>query len=164
MEKPSSLRETLTKALPAVKKDPQKLAIFITGGRIMHSGTDSLSFEYAYTLRALLLDYAGHADAVMAPLVEWMKRNQPEVFDDPAKRARAIRFEAEYLSAKAIDLQIDLELTERVIARPRANGPAGALDLIHPKEPPPQLAILQAEHWEVWLRDQQLATWDYAPR
>lgn len=164
MEKPSSLRETLTKALPAIKKDPQKLAIFITGGRIMHSGTDSLSFEYAYTLRALLLDYAGHADAVMAPLVEWMKRNQPEVFDDPAKRARAIRFEAEYLNAKAIDLQIDLELTERVIARPRASGPAGALDLIHPKEPPPQLAILQAEHWEVWLRDQQLATWDYTPR
>ncbi|MFN7156628.1 MAG: phage tail protein [Acidovorax sp.] len=164
MEKPSSLRETLTNALPTVKKDPQKLAIFITGGRIMHSGTDSLSFEYAYTLRALLLDYAGHADAVMAPLVEWMKRNQPEVFDDPAKRARAIRFEAEYLNAKAIDLQIDLELTERVIARPRADGPAGALDLIHPKEPPPQLAILQAEHWEVWLRDEKLATWDYAPR
>ena len=164
MEKPSSLRETLTKALPAVKKDPQKLAIFITGGRIIHTGTDSLSFEYAYTLRALLLDYAGHADAVMAPLVEWMKRNQPEVFDDPAKRARAIRFEAEYLNAKAIDLQIELELTERVIARPRANGPAGALDLIHSKEPPPQLAILQAEHWEVYLRDELLAEWEYAPR
>ena len=164
MEKPSSLRETLTKALPAVQKDPQKLAIFITGGRIIHTGTDSLSFEYAYTLRALLLDYAGHADAVMAPLVEWMKRNQPEVFDDPAKRARAIRFEAEYLNAKAIDLQIDLELTERVIARPRANGPAGALDLIHPKEPQPPLAILQAEHWEVYLRDELLAEWEYAPR
>lgn len=164
MEKPSSLRDTLTKALPAVQKDPQKLAIFITGGRIIHTGTDSLSFEYAYTLRALLLDYTGHADAVMAPLVEWMKRNQPEVFDDPAKRARAIRFEAEYLSAKAIDLQIDLELTERVIARPRANGPAGALDLIHPKEPPPPLAILQAEHWEVYLRDELLAEWEYAPR
>ena len=164
MEKPSSLRETLTKALPAVQKDPQKLAIFITGGRIIHTGTDSLSFEYAYTLRALLLDYAGHADAVMAPLVEWMKRNQPEVFDDPAKSARAIRFEAEYLNAKAIDLQIDLELTERVIARPRANGPAGALDLIHPKEPPPPLAILQAERWEVYLRDELLAEWEYAPR
>lgn len=164
MEKPSSLRDTLTKALPAVQKDPQKLAIFITGGRIIHTGTDSLSFEYAYTLRALLLDYAGHADAVMAPLVEWMKRNQPEVFDDPAKRARAIRFEAEYLNAKAIDLQIDLELTERVIARQRANGPAGALDLIHPKEPPPPLAILQAEHWEVYLRDELLAEWEYAPR
>lgn len=164
MEKPNSLRETLTKALPALKKDPQKLAIFITGGRVMHTGTDSLSFEYAYTLRALLLDYAGHADAVMAPLVGWMKRNQPEVFENPERRARAIRFEAEYLNAKAIDLQIDLELTERVIARQRANGPAGALDLIHPKEPPPPLAILQAEHWEVFLRDEKLAEWDYAPR
>ena len=83
MKKPNSLRETLTKALPALKKDPQKLAIFITGGRIIHTGTDSLSFEYAYTLRALLLDYAEHADAVMAPIVWWMKKNQPEVFDNP---------------------------------------------------------------------------------
>ena len=55
MDKLSSLRDTLTKALPALKKDPQKLAIFVTGGRVIHTGTDSLSFEYAYTLRALLL-------------------------------------------------------------------------------------------------------------
>lgn len=164
MDKPSSLRVTLTKALPALKKDPQKLAIFVTGGRVIHTGTDSLSFEYAYTLRALLLDYAGHADSVMAPVVWWMKRNQPEVFDDPAKRARAIRFEVDYLNTKSMDLQIDLDLTEAVLSRPRPGGPAGALNLIHKEEPPPPLAILQAEHWEVWLRDQQLATWDYAPR
>ncbi|WP_010465863.1 phage tail protein [Acidovorax radicis] len=164
MEKPNSLRDTLTKALPTVKKDPQKLAIFITGGRVMHTGTDALSFEYAYTLRLLLLDYAGHADAVMAPVVGWMKRNQPEVFDNPERRARAIRFEAEYLNAKAIDLQIELELTEAVLARPRPGGPTGALNLIHKNEPPPPLAILQAEHWEVYLRDEKLAEWDYAPR
>lgn len=164
MDKPSSLRETLTKALPALNKDPQKLAIFVTGGRVIHTGTDSLSFEYAYTLRALLLDYVGHADAVMAPLVWWMKQNQPEVFANPERRARAIRFEVEYLNTKAMDLQIDLELTEAVLARPRPGGPHGALNLIHKDEPPPPLAILQAEHWEVWLRDQQLATWDYTPR
>ena len=164
MDKPSSLRDTLTKALPAVKKDPQKLAIFVTGGRVIHTGTDSLSFEYAYTLRALLLDYTGHADAVMAPLVWWMKQNQPEVFDNPERRARAIRFEVEYLNTKAMDLQIDLDLTESVLSRPRVDGPPGALNLIHKKEPPPQLAILQAEHWEVYLRDEKLAEWDYAPR
>lgn len=163
MDKPSSLRETLTKALPAIKKDPQKLAIFVTGGRVIHTGTDSLSFEYAYTLRALLLDYTGHADAVMAPLVWWMKQNQPEIFDNPERRDRAIRFEVEYLNTKAMDLQIELDLTEAVLSRPRPNGPPGALNLIHKPEPPPTLTILQAERWEVWLRDQQLATWDYAP-
>ena len=124
MEKPSSLRETLTGALPALQIDPQKLSIFVVGGRILHTGTDALSWEYSYTLRVLLLDYADHADAVMAPVVGWMKRNQPEVFDNPERRARAIRFEAEYLNTSAIDLQIELELTERVIARPRASGPA----------------------------------------
>lgn len=164
MDKPSSLRDTLTKALPALKKDPQKLAIFVTGGRVIHTGTDSLSFEYAYTLRALLLDYAGHADAVMAPVVWWMKRNQPELFDNPEKRDRAIRFGVEYLNAKAMDLQIDLELTEAVLSRPRPGGPSGALNLIHKTEPPPPQAILQAEHWELFLRDEKLAEWDYAPR
>jgi len=164
MDKPSSLRDTLTKALPALKKDPQKLAIIVVGGRVIHTGTESMSWEYTYTLRVVLLDYAGHADAVVAPVLAWMKRNQPEVFEDPAKRANAIRFDVDFLTDKTVDLQIDLELSERVLARPRDGGPPGALNLVHLKEPPPALAILQAEHWEVWLRDEKLATWDYEPR
>lgn len=164
MDKPSRLRDTLTKAIPDLAKNPEKLAIFVVGGRVVHTGTDSLSWEYRYALRVLLTDFTGHADAVMAPLVMWMKRHQPEVFDNTDTREKAIRFEAEYLNSGAVDLQIDLQLSEAVLSRPRLDGPPGALNLIHKAEPPPQLAILQAERWEVWLRDEQLAQWDYAPR
>ncbi len=164
MDKPSKLRDTLTKAIPDLQKNPQNLAIIVVGGRVIHTGTDSLSWEYRYTLRVVLLDYAGHADAVMAPVLAWMKKNQPETFDDPGKRANAIRFEVDYLSEKAVDLQIDLELTERVLARPREGGPHGALNLVHAKEPPNALTILQAERWEVWLRDEKIAQWDFEPR
>jgi hypothetical protein len=164
MDKPSKLRDTLTKAIPDLEKNPEKLAIFVVGGRVVHTGTDSLSWEYRYALRVLLTDFTGHADAVMAPLVMWMKRHQPEVFDNTDTREKAIKFEAEFLNNGAVDLQIDLQLTEAVLSRPRQDGPAGALNLIHKTEPSQPLAILQAEHWEVWLRDEQLAQWDYAPR
>ena len=102
--------------------------------------------------------------AVMAPLVMWMKTHQPEVFDNPDTREKAIRFEAEFLNSGAVDLQIDLQLTEAVLSRARPNSPPGALNLIHKEEQPRPLTILQAERWEVWLRDEQLARWDYAPR
>lgn len=164
MDKPSSLRATLTKAIPDLKKNPEKLAIFVVGGRVIHTGTDSLSWEYRYALRVLLTDFAGHADAVMAPIVAWMKRHQSEAFASEATRERAIRFEAEFLSISTVDLQIDLELTEAVLSRPRPGGPAGALNLIHKAEPPGPLAILQAAQWEVYLRDEKLAQWDYEPR
>ena len=145
MDKPSKLRDTLTKAIPDLAQNPEKLAIFVVGGRVVHTGTDTLSWEYRYSLRVLLTDFAGHADAVMAPLVMWMKTHQPEVFDNPDTREKAIRFEA-------------------VLSRARPNSPPGALNLIHKEEQPRPLTILQAERWEVWLRDEQLARWDYAPR
>ena len=107
---------------------------------------------------------APYFDAVMAPLVMWMKTHQPEVFDNPDTREKAIRFEAEFLNSGAVDLQIDLQLTEAVLSRARPNSPPGALNLIHKEEQPRPLTILQAERWEVWLRDEQLARWDYAPR
>ena len=94
----------------------------------------------------------------------WMKTHQPEVFDNPDTREKAIRFEAEFLNSGAVDLQIDLQLTEAVLSRARPNSPPGALNLIHKEEQPRPLTILQAERWEVWLRDEQLARWDYAPR
>ena len=164
MDKPSKLRDTLTNALPDLTTNPEKLASCVVGGRVVHSGTDALSWEYRYSLRVLLTDFAGHADAVMAPLVMWMKTHQPEVFDNPDTREKAIRFEAEFLNSGAVDLQIDLQLTEAVLSRARPNSPPGALNLIHKEEQPRPLTILQAERWEVWLRDEQLARWDYAPR
>ena len=164
MDKPGSLRDTLTRAIPDLARNPEKLAIFVVGGRVIHTGTDALSWEYRYALRVVLTDFTGHADAVMAPVVMWMKRHQPEAFATPASRESAIRFEAEFLNTGAADLQLDLELTEAVLARPRQDGPPGALNLIHKPEPLPPLTILQAERWEVWLRDEMLAQWDYAPR
>ena len=55
------------------------------------------------------------------------------------------------------------DLTEAVLARPR-DGTPGALNLIHKPEPPGPLDILQAEHWEFFIRGEKVAEWDYDPR
>ena len=111
-----------------------------------------------------MLDYAGHADAIIVPLLDWARRQQPELFDNPELRQRGIRFSVEYLTTDTVDLAIELDLTERVLVRPRANAPEGALDAIHVPEPPPAGAVLQAERWRLYLRDQQLAEWHIEPR
>jgi len=161
--KPASLRSALTSALPELLRDPDKLAMFIKAGNIINTGTPALSWQYSYTLSVMVLDYAGHVDAIFAPLLLWLRRHQAEVFDNPERREKAIRFDADFLTASTADVLIEIDLTESVLARPRPDTP-GALNLIHPPEPPHPLAILQAEEWEIFIRDEKVAQWHYEPR
>lgn len=163
MLKPASLREHLTAALPELARDPEKLVVMANAGRALCTGTGTLSFEYAYTLQIILLDYAGHADAVIVPLIAWVSIHQPELLDNVDKRQRSIRFEANYLTEQTIDLSIEIDLTERVLVRPRQGTPGG-LNVIHVGEPPHPGQTLQREHWSLWLKDELLAQWDHDPR
>ena len=163
MLKPGSLRAHLTAALPELARDPEKLVVLARAGRTICTGTASLSFEYAYTLQVIVLDYAGHADAVVVPLLAWVAKNQPELLDNPDKREKALRFEVEYLTASTIDLSLEIDLTERVLVRPREGTPGG-LNVIHVPEPPHPGHIEQREHWTLWLKDELLAEWDHDPR
>ena len=164
MLKPGSLRSHLVAAVPELARDPERLVVMARAGRAITTGTGSLSFEYAYTLQVIVLDYAGHADAVVVPLLAWVARNQSELLDNDELRQKAIRFEAEYLTATTIDLSIEIDLTERVLVRPRPDAPPGALNLFHVPEPPHPVHIDKPEHWSLWLRDEMLAEWDRDPR
>ncbi len=164
MLKLADLRQHLTAAVPALALDPEKFIVVASGGSIASSGTESLSFEYAYTACVYVLDYAGHADAVIVPLLAWAKRNQVELFADPAKWSKGIRFNAEYLTESTIDLGIEIDLTERVAVKPLATGPAGALQAEHLPEPQQIGVVLQAEHWTLWVQGEQVAEWHIEPR
>lgn len=164
MYKPNSLRERLVAAVPELAQDPDKLSILVRSGKLVCTGAASLSFEYAFTLQLVVLDFAGNADAIMVPLLAWLQVHQPEIFDNPTLREKSVRFEVDYLNTTAVDLSIELDLTERVIVKPRAGGPLGALDVVHAAEPARTGVVLQAEHWEVWCKGEKLAEWDYAAR
>lgn len=134
MYKPQSLRNHIIRQVPALARDPDKLSLFVKDGRLASTGTQSLSFEYAYTLEITVLDYAGHPDTVFVPVLQWLKVHQRDLFDNPDTQSRAVRFEAEYLNHSAIDLLIHIDLSERVIARKPAT-PGGAMRLHHAPEP-----------------------------
>lgn len=166
MYKAQSLRRHLAATVPDLQRDPDKLSILVRDGRVAAAGEASLSFEYRSTVQIIVLDYAGHADAIVLPILVWLRTHQPEYFDNPELRDKAFRFEVEYNNAKTIDLSIELDLTERVIvqhAEPSDSNPPGRYNIEHRGEPLRVGTLATPEQWEFWLRGELLAGWDYNP-
>lgn len=165
MLKPQSLHTHLLAAVPEFKRDPDKLTINATDGHIVCTGAGGLSFEYAYTLNVIALDYAAHADAIIVPLLAWLQVNQIELFENPDKQAKSIRFTVDQLNRSVVDLAIEIDLTERVLVRQAAADDAGRqFEVTHVGEPPRVGVLDGREHWTFWLKDELLAEWDFDPR
>ncbi|CAB5719269.1 P2 phage tail completion protein R (GpR) [Delftia tsuruhatensis] len=169
MLKPASLRDALVAALPQLQQSPGDLSFTIQKGRVVNTGTPSLSWEYRYTLSLVIADFSGSIDAATVATLVWARRHQPDLFDHAERREQAIRFD---LAPAATDtatpaalprLAIEIDLVEAVLARPREGSP-GTFDLIHKPEPPGQLDITQRELWELFLFGEKVAEWNYDPR
>ncbi|MET3916245.1 hypothetical protein ABID97_003027 [Variovorax sp. OAS795] len=165
MRKPASLRAHLTAATPELRRDPDKISIFVREGRIVAAGAESLSFEYSYTVNVVLLDYAGDANALMVPLLAWLRINQIEIFENTALRQKSIRFDVEPLNKETADISIEVDLTEPVVvaagADPASPETTKRYTVSSPAEPARVGALTAAEHWEVWFRGELLADWDF---
>lgn len=122
MLKPNHIREIITRANPHLRRDPDKLQVFLDSGRIVCRGAKSLSYEYAYTLNVIVQDYPGHADLIIIPLLAYLRAQQPELFENREKSDQVIRFDAEFLNHKTLDLSIEIDLTERVLVEPSDVG------------------------------------------
>ena len=113
MLKLNSLKALLTQCLPDLARDPKRLIVLAENGTVVSTGTTSLSFEWRYTARVIVLDYDGHADAVIVPIIAWMKRNQSEQMDNPDRWGNAIKFRVEPLTPTTMDFGIELQLRQR---------------------------------------------------
>lgn len=122
MNKAASLRKALGDAVPALRRDPDKLLVFTDAGIVAATSTKTLSFEYRYQLNLILTDFAGDADDIMVALLAWVTINQPDLIDNPDKRANGIAFEVDHLKNDACDLSIKLNLTEAVKVATDADG------------------------------------------
>lgn len=134
MDKAKSVREALAAVVPGLVENPERLLVFADKGNVIATAVPGLSFEYRYTLNVIITDFAQDPDVVMVALVGWMKRHQVDALMDPDKRGQAITFEADIISADAVDLSIKLQLTEAVGVTPR---PGGGVDVAHHAEPNP---------------------------
>jgi len=129
VRKPVKLRDWLLASVRDIKRNPEKLQIFIDRGNLQARLQDSLHFEYQYTLNLIVTDFAVSADHLMVPLLAWVNINQPEMEPD------AIQFEADIIAHDKIDLSLTMPLTERVLV---TQGEDGNYTTNHPAEPVPE--------------------------
>jgi hypothetical protein len=167
MRKLDSLRAWLAGVIPDLKADASRLQVFLDKGSIRSTGVAASSgvfgFEKTFTATLILTDFAGDDDAVFFALVAWVKRNQPNLLENYDKnRPGILTFEADILSADKVDLQIQLELTENVLATPRVGAEGYALSS------PPEAAQVADEAWpdgpadppligSIWARGELIA-------
>ena len=146
MNKPNQVRELLSSTVRHLKQNPDALHIFVEEGAIVATGVSrNLSFEYQYNLIILVTDYAEHADTLMVPLLAWLTTNQPGLLDNPDRREKGFRFRAEQLNHKTCDIEITLQLTERV----RVSKVGSGVEVDHLPEPPLTLDE-QAIDWQLY--------------
>jgi hypothetical protein len=122
MNKLDSLRTYLRGAIPALHADPQQLKVFVESGRMVGRSGGSLSFEYRFTLRLVLLDFAGSLDLLAVPLMAWLNLYQPDLLQNKESAAKGVRFEAEPLANDKMDVVVELDLTEMVVVNEDKDG------------------------------------------
>lgn len=158
MRKPPSLRAHLTAALPQYRQSPENLLMFVMGGHVATTGTQALGWQWEYTLRIVLCDFTGHPDAVIGPTLIWLRAHQPDLLNNPGKNGKAIQIQADYLNDSALDLVLDVQLSESVHARPILGG-NGAFELVHRLEPPSFDGQPHDAVTALYLNGEQLAAW-----
>lgn len=153
MKKPADLRAHLTQWVPDLERNPNKLHVFIEKGAIATKLGSGLGFEYRYTVQIVITDFAEPADVLVVPLLVWLQTNQPDLLQDTTKRDKAISFVAEIIDNEKVDIELSLDLSERVLVR---DVPAG-FECEHLGEP--QLPDLSGTlPWKVYLKGELIAT------
>lgn len=152
MKKAADLRAHLAQWVPDLKRNPEKLSLFVEKGHIACKIGQSLSFRYDYTLQILITDFAEPLDVLSVPLLAWIEHHQRELLLDPERRDKAISFEAEVLDNEKTDIAISLALSERV----KVESTAAGFACTHLDEPAmPDLT--GPLNWQIYLKGEPLA-------
>ncbi|MCA4779746.1 phage tail protein [Acinetobacter towneri] len=122
MKKPDSLKRHMINAVTELQRDPDRMLIFTDKGNVRCTLANGLSFEYVYDLNFILTEYAGDLDAVMIPLLDWVRVNQHELLANLDKSKEAFNFETVILDNNTVDLSMTLSITERVIVKRQEDG------------------------------------------
>lgn len=141
MQKPASLRQAITKAIPDLATNPEALTLLVSGGKIA-ARLPCLSFEYSYTLELILVDFTQEPETVILPVLAWLQTNQPDLLQNHQNANSAISFEAQILDAATYDISISLNLTEVIITNSNPDGSFSMQSAAEPQIDPEFLADL----------------------
>ena len=107
MNKAQSLLNTLI-ACPLPLKREDVMLIISKGTAVSYVSSDNDNFSMSYDATLVITDYAGSADALMFIILQWMAQHQPTHESD------AFQFEADIISHTAVDITINIPLTETI--------------------------------------------------
>lgn len=131
MIKPASLRAAIVALQPDLARDPAKLLMWVDQGSIVSCSTPTLGFAYRYRLNVILIEFAGQPSVVILAVTNWLREHQPALLT-PGKDAFSI--EVDLIDSKTVDLQLQIQLDENVLATRREDG---GFHLQHLDEPVP---------------------------
>lgn len=131
MIKPASLRAAIVALQPDLARDPAKLLMWVDQGSIVACSTPTLGFAYRYRLNVILIEFSGQPSVVILAVTNWLRQHQPDLLT-PGKEAFSI--EVDLIDSKTVDLQLQIQLDENVLATRREDG---GFDLQHLDEPVP---------------------------
>jgi hypothetical protein len=119
MNKLKSLRAAIEAGVPELKREPDRLRMWIEDGRGRHTLSPSLSFGFGYRAHVLLVEMKTDLAVVSLAVFRWLRVNQPDLLT-PGKDGFA--FDADILDNGAADVLIQLDLTENVQVTARDGG------------------------------------------
>lgn len=140
MDKPASLRAAIVDALPFFAANPDRLKIWVDGGRLVGRRVAALGFEYRYQLQVYAEAVDFGPDDVLVPVLLWLRDHQPDLLLRFRDEEGAIQFAADILDASSWNIGLVLDLTEAVTVTPKADG--SGYDVVHLPEPSPDDPLL----------------------
>ncbi|MFZ1873251.1 MAG: phage tail protein, partial [Chania sp.] len=94
--------------------NPERFTVWVEKGHIEIQATGESSFMYVYPIQIFIVDYPGHLDELMLPLLAWIWVNQPDLLLNPEKN-RKIEFDADISNDDLADLLLMVPVWERVM-------------------------------------------------
>ncbi|MCJ2189160.1 phage tail protein [Novosphingobium beihaiensis] len=119
MKKPGLLRAAIVALLPYLKRDPDKLAMWVERGSVRARQTAQGGFSWEYELTVVIEDYTKPPEALFFLVVDWLRTQQPDLL---AVQSAGFPFEVDVIDEKTFDVKITLALREIVIAEKTADG------------------------------------------
>lgn len=122
MKKLIDLRKHIGNTVPALAKHPERLHTWTEKGAAA-CVYGSLSHEWRYDAKILVMDFDGPIETLTVPLLAWIHDNQANLLLDADKHDQAISVEAEIIDNDKVDVLITISgIVERIVVTPTAGG------------------------------------------
>lgn len=119
MNKIKLLRTALTSALPELRKDPDRLKLWVENGSAQSRQTESFGFAFQYRLNVLIADASTDIALIALALFRWLRVQQPNLL---AAGSDGVSFDADILDNGTADILFQLELVENIAVSAQQGG------------------------------------------